>query len=90
MSRIVDEPYFTYNAYNALTSGIQVKCPKSVSYTHLRIDRDCRRLMEWKPNGTMRLQPFELIQQESGIQVPVSYTLLISGFDTPHQHESMI
>ena len=28
MSRIVDEPYFTYNAYNALTSGIQVKCPK--------------------------------------------------------------
>ena len=28
MSRIVDEPYFTYSAYNALTSGIQVKCPK--------------------------------------------------------------
>ena len=27
MSRIVDEPYFTYSAYNALTSGIQVKCP---------------------------------------------------------------
>ena len=26
MSRIVDEPYFTYSAYNALTSGIQVKC----------------------------------------------------------------
>ena len=31
------------------------------------IDKDCRRLMEWKPNGTMRLHPFELIQQESGI-----------------------
>ena len=28
MSRIVDEPYFTYSAYNAQTSGIQVKCPK--------------------------------------------------------------
>ena len=28
MSRIIDEPYFTYSAYNALTSGIQVKCPK--------------------------------------------------------------
>ncbi len=34
-----------------------------------QIDRDCRRLMEWKPNGTMRLHPFELIQQESGIHV---------------------
>ena len=34
-----------------------------------RIDRDCRRLMEWKPNGTMRLHPFELIQQEHGIHV---------------------
>ena len=29
-----------------------------------QIDRDCRRLMEWKPNGTMRLHPFELIQQD--------------------------
>ncbi len=28
MNRIVDEPYFTYSAYSALTSGIQVKCPK--------------------------------------------------------------
>ena len=28
MSRIIDEPYFTYSAYNALTSGIQVKCPR--------------------------------------------------------------
>ena len=34
-----------------------------------QIDRDCRRLMEWKPNGTMRLHPFELIQQEPGIHV---------------------
>lgn len=25
--------------------------------------------MEWKPNGTMRLHPFELIQQEPGIHV---------------------
>lgn len=29
--------------------------------------------MEWKPNGTMRLHPFELIQQESGIQVRYRY-----------------
>ena len=28
MSRMVDEPYFTYSTYSALTSGIQVKCPK--------------------------------------------------------------
>ena len=28
MSRMVDEPYFTYSAYSALTTGIQVKCPK--------------------------------------------------------------
>ena len=34
-----------------------------------QIDRDCRRLMEWKPNGTMRLHPFELIQKEHGIHV---------------------
>ena len=38
-----------------------------------QIDKDCRRLMEWKPNGTMRLHPFELIQQESGIQVHYRY-----------------
>ena len=28
MNRMVDEPYFTYSTYSALTSGIQVKCPK--------------------------------------------------------------
>lgn len=28
MSRMIDEPYFTYSAYSALTTGIQVKCPK--------------------------------------------------------------
>ena len=28
MSRIIDEPYFTYSAYSAPTSGIQVKCPR--------------------------------------------------------------
>lgn len=28
MSRIVDEPYFTHSVYSALTTGIQVKCPK--------------------------------------------------------------
>ena len=38
-----------------------------------QIDKDCRRLMEWKPNGTMRLHPFELIQQESGIQMRYRY-----------------
>ena len=44
-----------------------------------QIDRDCRRLMEWKPNGTMRLHPFELIQQESGIQVHYRYCLLYTS-----------
>ena len=28
MARIVDKPYWTFSAYNACTSGIQVKCPK--------------------------------------------------------------
>ena len=28
MSRMIDEPYFTYSAYSALTAGIQVKCHK--------------------------------------------------------------
>lgn len=28
MNRMIDEPYFTYSAYSALTTGIQVKCPK--------------------------------------------------------------
>ena len=36
MSRIVDEPYFTYSAYNALTSGIQVKCPNGQILTLTR------------------------------------------------------
>ena len=38
-----------------------------------QIDKDCRRLTEWKPDGTMRLHPFELIQLESGIQVRYRY-----------------
>ena len=36
MSRIVDEPYFTYSAYSALTSGIQVKCPRVYLKTQKR------------------------------------------------------
>ena len=31
MSRMVDEPYFTYSTYSALTSGIQVKCPNATA-----------------------------------------------------------
>ncbi|WP_287224406.1 hypothetical protein [Oscillibacter sp.] len=34
-----------------------------------QIDKDCRRLIEWKPNGSMRIHPFELIQKESGLHV---------------------
>ena len=40
MSRITDEPYFTYSAYNALTSGIQVKCPKCHSAGVVTADDD--------------------------------------------------
>ena len=40
MSRIVDEPYFTYSAYSALTSGIQVKCPKCHSAGVVTADDD--------------------------------------------------
>ena len=42
MSRIVDEPYFTYSAYNALTSGIQVKCPKCHGAGVVTADEDIR------------------------------------------------
>ena len=37
------------------------------------IKKEYHRLMPWKADGTMRLQPFELIQQESGIQVRYRY-----------------
>lgn len=40
MSRIVDKPYFTYSAYTALTSGIQVKCPKCRGLGMVTADRD--------------------------------------------------
>lgn len=37
------------------------------------IQKDCRRLMQWKADNTMRLQPFALMQQESGVQVRYRY-----------------
>jgi hypothetical protein len=40
MSRIIDEPYFTYSAYSALTSGIQAKCPKCQGAGMVTADRD--------------------------------------------------
>lgn len=40
MSRIVDEPYFTYSANSALTTGIQVKCPKCHSAGVVTADAD--------------------------------------------------
>ena len=40
MSRIVDEPYFTYSVYSALTSGIQVKCPKCQGLGLVTADED--------------------------------------------------
>ena len=40
MSRIVDEPYFTYSAYSALTTGIQVKCPKCHGAGMVTADED--------------------------------------------------
>ena len=33
------------------------------------IEKECRRLIKWKADSTMRLQPFELTQRESGVQV---------------------
>ena len=42
-----------------------------------QIDKDCRRLIEWKPNGSMRIHPFELIQKEAqGEQVGGSLILV--------------
>lgn len=40
MSRMVDEPYFTYSTYSALTSGIQVKCPKCQGPGTVTADRE--------------------------------------------------
>ena len=40
MSRMVDEPYFTYSAYSALTAGIQVKCPKCHGAGVVTADKD--------------------------------------------------
>ena len=37
------------------------------------IEKDCRRLIKWKADSTMRLQPFELTQRESGVQVRYRY-----------------
>ena len=37
--------------------------------------------MEWKPNGTMRLHPFELIQQEPGIHVRYRNDWHIGAFE---------
>ena len=40
MSRIIDEPYFTYSAYSVLTLGIQAKCPKCQGEGVVTADRD--------------------------------------------------
>ena len=40
MKRIVDEPYFTYSAYSAFTTGIQVKCPKCYGLGIVTADND--------------------------------------------------
>lgn len=40
MSQIVDEPYFTHSAYSALTSGIQIKCPKCQDPGIVTADQD--------------------------------------------------
>ncbi|RKJ43044.1 hypothetical protein D7X98_17545 [bacterium 1XD8-76] len=37
------------------------------------IEKDCRRLIEWKAGSTTKLRPFELIEQERGIQVRYRY-----------------
>ena len=38
-----------------------------------RIEKDCRRLMEWKTDNTMRLHPFEVMQKEFGVHVRYHY-----------------
>ena len=60
MSRIVDEPYFTYSAYDALTSGIQVKCPKCHGTGVVTADEDTvtksRPLMKQVPSQRVPAQ----------------------------------
>ena len=40
MSRMIDKPYFTYSAYSAFTTGIQVKCPKCHDTAVVTVDDD--------------------------------------------------
>ena len=69
--RAMDLPkdFFSYYSF-----GLPIHFVSIVqSLDGFHVGKDCRRLMEWKPNGTMRLHPFELIQQENGIQVWYRY-----------------
>ena len=57
--------FFSYYSFGLPTHFVSiVQRPNG-----FQIDKDCRRLMEWKPNGSMRIHPFELIQKESGLHV---------------------
>lgn len=40
MERIVDKPYFTYSCYTALSSELNVKCPKCHGFGTVTADKD--------------------------------------------------
>ena len=64
MSRIVDEPYFTYSAYDALTSGIQVKCPKCHGTGVVTADEDIPAMS--LPVGQMIMWPSPAFSESDG------------------------
>ena len=70
MSRIVDEPYFTYSAYNALTSRIEVKCPKCHGVGVVTADDDnaaaIRRPVTGRSTATMSITSAKTVEDTTG------------------------
>ncbi len=53
------------------------------------IKKEYHRLMPWKADGTMRLQPFELIQRGDGIQVRYRYDWHIGAMPERYTYDKV-
>lgn len=54
------------------------------------IEKDCRRLMEWKPDNTMKFRPFEVGRQSGGVQVCYHYDLHNGAIPERHKYDPVI
>ena len=52
-----------------------------------KVINNCHKLMEWRSNGTMRLAPFELIQQDHRILVQYRYDWHIGAMPERHIYD---